>query len=259
MPLLYWVVSVAMVSVTIVLTMQDKRILSFTGKIPTTCTITVGHWNDQIITHVPKPQLCRAAIITTILSQGGYEYVRYLYITIYWLSVSAIVLCDLLVFLVSGGTLLGAGGQSAISTPHLAAHCAGKRCDKHSTNSWKSWHLHRPIALNSNKTSRVTMHAVYCVWKDVSTTDSMLPRRWCAAANVRRGSTPTALLRKRSTSQASGRVSGAGWCPRTSRSDAGWYQQPGDHGGVPRIISHHSPWRSPGTLHEAGWERRNLH
>ena len=44
----------------------------------------------------------------------------------------------------------------------------------------------------------------------------MLPWRWCAAANVRRGSTPTALLRKRSTSQASGRASGAGWCPRTS-------------------------------------------
>ena len=64
------------------------------------------------------------------------------------------------------------------------------------------------------QTSRVTMHAVYCVWKDASTTDSMLPRRWCAAANVRRGFTPTALLR--STSQASGRASGAGWCPHTS-------------------------------------------
>ena len=60
------------------------------------------------------------------------------------------------------------------------------------------------------------MRAVYCVWKDANTTDSMLPRRWCAAANVRRGSTPTALLRKRSTSQASGHISGAGWCPRTS-------------------------------------------
>ena len=110
----------------------------------------------------------------------------------------------------------GGGGQSAISTPHLAALGTGKRCDKHSTNSWKWWHLHRPITLNNNKTSRVTMRAVYCVWKDANTTDSMLPRRWCAAANVRRGSTPTALLRKKSTSQASGYDSGAGWCPRTS-------------------------------------------
>ena len=162
-------------------------------------------------------------IISIILfSQGGHENVRHLYITIYWLSVSAIVLCDLLVISVFGRTLLGAGGggggcrQSAISTPHLAALGTGKRCDKHSTNSWKWWHLHRPITLNNNKTSRVTMRAVYCVWKDANTTDSMLPRRWCAAANVRRGSTPTALLRKKSTSQASGYDSGAGWCPRTS-------------------------------------------
>ena len=125
-------------------------------------------------------------------------------------------LCDLLVFLFFGGTLLGARGQSAISTPHLAAHSTGKRCDKHSTNSWKSWHLHRPIALNINKTSRVTMNAVYCVWKDANTTDSILPRRWCAAVSVCCWSTPTALLRKRSTSQASDRVSDAGWCPRTS-------------------------------------------
>ena len=26
------------------------------GMIPTTCTVTVGHQNDQITTHVPKPQ-----------------------------------------------------------------------------------------------------------------------------------------------------------------------------------------------------------
>ena len=119
-------------------------------------------------------------------------------------------------FLVFGGTLLGARGQSAISTPHLAANGTGKRCDKHSTNSWKSWHLHRPIALNINKTSRVTLNAVYCVLKDANTTDSILPRRLCAAVSVCRWSTPTASLRKRSTSQASDRASGAGWCPRTS-------------------------------------------
>ena len=70
---------------------------------------------------------CRSRTFsTTILSQGGYENVRYLYITVHWLSVSAIVLCDVLVFLFFGGTLLGAGGQSAISTPHLAALGTGK-------------------------------------------------------------------------------------------------------------------------------------
>ena len=49
-----------------------------------------------------------------------------------------------------------AGTGSAISALPPAALSARKRCDKHSTKSWKSWHLQRPVTLSSSKTESNT-------------------------------------------------------------------------------------------------------